>query len=89
MHGRQVKNRGFKHFNRDRHRVFLRGTKLCRCRACHKPDRGAKRCVAIDGTQFIGRLPQHVLPPGFKRIRHYELLAPAAKTHAWRWPGNC
>ena len=23
---------------------------------------------------------QHVLPPGFKRIRHYGLLAPAAKT---------
>ena len=27
-----------------------------------------------------GRLLQHVLPPGFKRIRHYGLLAPAAKT---------
>ena len=31
------------------------------------------------GTQFIGRLLQHVLPAGFKRIRHYGLLAPAAK----------
>ena len=43
-------------------------------------DSGGKRIVAIDGTQFIGRLLQHVLPPGFKRIRHYGLLAPAAKT---------
>ena len=41
---------------------------------------GAKRTIAMDGRQFIGRLLQHVLPPGFKRIRHYGLLAPAAKT---------
>ena len=34
----------------------------------------------MNGEQFIGRLLQHVLPPGFKRIRHYGLLAPAAKT---------
>jgi hypothetical protein len=40
---------------------------------------GGKRVVAIDGVQFIGRLLQHVLPSGFKRIRHYGLLAPAAK----------
>ncbi|MCL4740543.1 MAG: transposase [Burkholderiaceae bacterium] len=28
---------------------------------------------------FVGRFLQHVLPSGFKRIRHYGLLAPAAK----------
>ena len=28
----------------------------------------------------VGRLLQHVLPSGFKRMRHYGLLAPAAKT---------
>ncbi len=43
-------------------------------------DSGAKRVIAMPGEQFIGRLLQHVLPPGFKRIRHYGLLAPAAKT---------
>jgi hypothetical protein len=32
-----------------------------------------------DGSEFVARLLQHVLPPGFKRIRHYGLLAPAAK----------
>ena len=42
--------------------------------------RNGKRVVAMEGTQFIARLLQHVLPPGFKRIRHYGLLAPAAKT---------
>ena len=34
----------------------------------------------MEGVQFIERLLMHVLPPGFKRIRHYGLLAPAAKT---------
>jgi hypothetical protein len=40
---------------------------------------GGKRTVVIDGETFIARFLQHVLPPGFKRIRHYGLLAPAAK----------
>ena len=43
-------------------------------------DTGGKRTIALDGPQFIGRLLLHVLPPGFKRIRHYGLLAPQAKT---------
>ena len=42
--------------------------------------RTTQRTVAIDGPQFIARLLQHVLPSGFKRIRHYGLLAAAAKT---------
>ena len=53
------------------------GKVLLRVRA---DDTGGKRTVALQGTQFIGRFLQHVLPPGFKRIRHYGLLAPAAKT---------
>lgn len=39
-----------------------------------------KRSITVDGVQFIARLLQHVLPPGFKRIRHYGLLAAAVKT---------
>ncbi len=42
-------------------------------------DTGGKRTIALDGVQFIGRLLQHVLPPGFKRVHHYGLLASAAK----------
>jgi hypothetical protein len=41
---------------------------------------GGKRVIDLPGEQFIARLLQHVLPSGFKRIRHYGLLAPAAKT---------
>jgi hypothetical protein len=29
--------------------------------------------------EFIARFLRHVLPPGFKRIRHYGLLAPGHK----------
>jgi Putative transposase/Transposase zinc-binding domain len=57
--------------------IAIRGNEvLLRVRA---DDRGGRRTVAIDGVEFIGRLLQHVLPHGFKRIRHYGLLAPAAK----------
>jgi hypothetical protein len=45
-------------------------------------ERGRKRTVRVPGTEFIERFLQHVLPGGFKRIRHYGLLAPAHKrTH--------
>jgi Putative transposase/Transposase zinc-binding domain len=53
------------------------GNVLLRVRA---DARSGKRVIAVPGELFIGRLLQHVLPPGFKRIRHYGLLAPAAKT---------
>jgi hypothetical protein len=44
-----------------------------------RPDTCGRRCVTIGGSEFVARLLQHVLPSGFKRIRHYGLLAPAAK----------
>jgi Putative transposase/Transposase zinc-binding domain len=43
---------------------------------------GKKRTVRIAGTEFIRRFLLHVLPPGFKRIRHYGLLAPGRKKQA-------
>lgn len=62
--------------------VAIDGDKvLLRVRA---DDRGGKRTIAIQGTDFVGRLLQHVLPVGFKRIRHYGLLAPAAKEQRLR-----
>lgn len=58
--------------------VALKGGKvLLRVRT---DERGGKRIVAIPGNEFVARLLQHVLPTGFKRIRHFGLLAPAAKT---------
>jgi hypothetical protein len=43
------------------------------------PEGGRKRMLRVPGPEFIGRFLQHVLPAGFKRIRHYGLLSPARK----------
>ncbi|SIR11528.1 Putative transposase [Aromatoleum tolulyticum] len=40
---------------------------------------GRKRTLRLPGVEFIGRFLLHVLPAGFKRIRHYGLLSPARK----------
>jgi len=38
-----------------------------------------RRVIALPATLFIARYLQHVLPNGYKRIRHYGLLSPALK----------
>lgn len=50
-----------------------------RVRVRADPTSGKKRTVQVAGTEFLRRFLLHVLPPGFKRIRHYGLLAPARK----------
>jgi len=46
---------------------------------------GKRRTVYLAGTEFIRRFLLHVLPKGFKRIRHYGILGPAGKaTHLAR-----
>jgi hypothetical protein len=44
--------------------------------------RNKKRVLDIDAAAFLSRFVQHVLPRGFKRVRHYGLLAPAGKARA-------
>jgi len=39
------------------------------------PTTGTKRTLRLSGAEFIDRFLLHVLPRGFKRIRHYGLLA--------------
>jgi hypothetical protein len=39
-----------------------------------------RRTVELPAVEFIGRFLSHVLPAGFKRIRHYGLLASRHKT---------
>jgi hypothetical protein len=38
-----------------------------------------RRTIQVPAATFIDRFLLHVLPKGFKRIRHYGLLGPAAK----------
>jgi hypothetical protein len=40
---------------------------------------GGRRTHRLEGHEFIRRFLLHVLPKGFKRIRHYGLLAPSHK----------
>lgn len=47
-----------------------------------EPGGGKKRTLRLPGIAFIERFLLHVLPAGFKRIRHYGLLSPARKRSA-------
>jgi hypothetical protein len=38
-----------------------------------------QKTTTISGSQFLGMFCQHILPPGFTRIRHYGFLSSAAK----------
>jgi len=38
-----------------------------------------KKVMRLEAGEFIGRFMQHMLPNGFKRIRHYGLLGSAHK----------
>ena len=42
-------------------------------------DKGGKRLVRLEGTEFVRRFMLHILPTGLKRIRHYAVLANACK----------
>jgi len=42
-------------------------------------DKGGKRLIRLDGSEFISRFLLHILPSGIKRIRHYGLLAPGCE----------
>ncbi len=43
------------------------------------PSAQSSRLTTLPGVEFIGRFLHHIVPSGFKRIRHCGLLAPAAK----------
>ncbi len=42
-------------------------------------DKGGKRLQRLEGTEFVRRFMQPVLPTGVKRIRHYGVLASSCK----------
>lgn len=44
--------------------------------------KGGKRVIRLPASVFIQRFLQHVLPRGYKRIRHYGILSPAHKKQA-------
>ncbi|MCB0595659.1 MAG: transposase, partial [Phaeodactylibacter sp.] len=38
--------------------------------------------MVLDGVEFLRRFCLHILPPGFRRLRHYGILANFHKAHA-------
>jgi hypothetical protein len=40
---------------------------------------GAKKEMTLGGPEFLRRFALHILPPGFRRIRHYGILANSSK----------
>jgi len=52
---------------------------LVRFRVRDSVNGNRRRVVRMEADEFIGRFLLHVLPNGFKRIRHYGLLGPAHK----------
>lgn len=43
---------------------------------------GQTKTLRLSGQEFLRRFLQHVLPPGFQRVRHFGWLSPAA---TFRW----
>jgi hypothetical protein len=35
--------------------------------------------MTVEGSEFVRRFLQHVLPAGFQKVRHYGFLSPNAK----------
>jgi hypothetical protein len=56
---------------------LIDGTVTFKVRDNDRP--GKKKRVQVPAETFIQRFLQHVLPPGFKRIRHYGILASCHK----------
>ena len=40
---------------------------------------GAQKTMALDGPEFLRRFCLHILPPGFRKVRHYGILSSRAK----------
>jgi len=74
------------YLSRYTHRVAISNERLLSCkdgqvrlRVRDNTTPGKKRVESLAAENFIGRFLQHVLPTGFKRIRHYGILASAHK----------
>lgn len=62
-------------------RILAIGADTVSVRVRDSANGNKKRTLSVPAQSFIERFMLHVLPKGFKRIRHYGLLAPAGKAH--------
>ncbi|HNK51450.1 MAG TPA: IS91 family transposase [Nitrospira sp.] len=64
------------------HRLLEVGEKGVRFAYKDYRQAGAKKEMALDGVEFLRRFALHILPTGFRRMRHYGILANARKSAA-------
>jgi hypothetical protein len=43
-------------------------------------DQGKQKIMSLDTNEFLRRFCMHILPPGFRKIRHYGFLASRGKS---------
>lgn len=43
-------------------------------------DQGKQKIMSLDANEFLRRFCMHILPPGFRKIRHYGFLASRGKS---------
>lgn len=68
----------FRYLGRYTHRVGIANSRMLAVDAHHVTFRTKdERTVTLSPVKFLARLVQHVLPPGFVKIRHYGLYAGA------------
>lgn len=69
----------FQYLGRYTHRVGISDSRLLDVNAETVTfKRRGQEPATLPGVEFLRRLMLHVLPPGFRKIRHYGLYAPAA-----------
>jgi hypothetical protein len=65
------------------HRILdIEGGKVTFRYKKYKDNKVFKRIMTLKATEFIRRFLLHILPRGFKRIRHYGFLAAGCRTEA-------
>ena len=74
------------YFGRYTHKVAISNHRITKIDAHkvhfrYKDYRQEERCkiMSLDGVEFLRRFCLHILPPGFRRMRHYGFLANRAK----------
>lgn len=77
-----------KYLSRYTHRIAIANRRLIsvddgvvRFRYRDYADHNATKEMPLPAAEFLRRFLQHVLPPGFKRIRHFGLLASRCRAH--------
>jgi len=58
-------------------RIAIADARVVEVTNTHVAFKSRKGVVRIDGAEFVRRFSLHILPAGFRKIRHYGLYAPA------------